>query len=219
MRLVFRAASRAAVSVCVLGLASASPGQAMEPGDPSATSVTTMLAAVTAPLLAANIRALQAHAADFSSGRPIAPAQAKSAGTAFSLEDLVDRNATAEAGSEDDKCLAASVYYESQGEPLRGQLAVAQTILNRALSGRFADSICGVLRQPGQFSFIHRGGHVPTPSHAGGAWTKAVAIARIARAGLWHQIAPAALYFHARSVSPGWGRVQVASIGHHIFFR
>jgi spore germination cell wall hydrolase CwlJ-like protein len=30
---------------------------------------------------------------------------------------------------------------------------------------------------------------------------------------------PAALYFHAKRVRPGWGFTQVASIGHHIFYR
>ena len=50
-------------------------------------------------------------------------------------------------------------------------------------------------------------------------WKRAVAIALIARDGLWKQIAPDALYFHARRVSPGWGKIKVASLGHHIFFR
>lgn len=45
-------------------------------------------------------------------------------------------------------CLATAVYFESRGEPLEGQLAVAQTILNRVDSGRFATSICGVINQP-----------------------------------------------------------------------
>ena len=43
------------------------------------------------------------------------------------------------------ECLATAVYFEAKGEPLRGQLAVAQVILNRTRSGRFPASVCGVV--------------------------------------------------------------------------
>ena len=75
-----------------------------------------------------------------------------------------------------------------------------------------------MVRQPGQFSFL-KGGSVPSPSHENSAWKRAVAVATIAREGLWKQIAPSALFFHARRVSPGWGKIKVASLGNHIFFR
>ncbi|NWP61348.1 cell wall hydrolase, partial [Escherichia coli] len=44
-------------------------------------------------------------------------------------------------------CLAVSVYYEAKSEPLAGQLAVADVILNRTESGRFPRSVCGVVTQ------------------------------------------------------------------------
>ena len=176
---------------------------------------------MTAASIAVDIQTLQARRADFSSASGLSVAADTTAAdrppVATSLAALVDRNSSANTANEDDRCLATSVYFESKGEPLDGQLAVAQTILNRAASGRFADSVCGVVRQPGQFSFL-RGGDVPSVPH-GDAWSRAVAIARIARAGLWKQIAPAALYFHARRVAPGWSRVRIASVGNHIFFR
>lgn len=220
MILVSRAAVTVASLLCVATVATVSaPSFATEIADGG--SATAMLAAVTAPLLAVDVQTLQARQTDFSSasGLPVAadPARAESPPAATSLAALVDQNSGAETASEDDRCLATSVYFESKGEPLDGQLAVAQTILNRTNSGRFADSVCGVVRQPGQFSFL-RGGDVPAVPH-GDAWSRAVAIARIARAGLWKQVAPAALYFHARRVSPGWSRVRIASVGNHIFFR
>ncbi|WP_419827008.1 cell wall hydrolase [Sphingomonas sp.] len=177
----------------------------------SGSTATAMLAAVTAPLIAGDIARLRAAEAGFST------AQTADAPSPGSLEDLVSAKAGDTADTPEDRCLAASVYYESKGEPLAGQLAVAQTIINRAKSGRFADSVCGVVKQPGQFSFM-RHGEVPTPA-VNSAWSRAVAIARIARDGLWKQIAPAALFFHARYVSPGWGKSRIASIGNHIFFR
>ncbi|HEY0269410.1 MAG TPA: cell wall hydrolase [Sphingomonas sp.] len=138
--------------------------------------------------------------------------------TGESLPDLVAEHASTATPDDEARCLASTVYYESKGEPLAGQLAVAQTILNRTRSNRFPSSVCGVVRQRGQFSFL-RGGEIPTPPQASAAWQTAVAIALIARQGLWKQAAPDALYFHAARVSPGWGKIRVAALGHHIFFR
>jgi spore germination cell wall hydrolase CwlJ-like protein len=217
MKLVSRAAVTAASLLCVASVATVSaPSFATETAVSG--SATAMLAAVTAPLLAVDVQTLDARKTDFSSasGTP-AGADVAAIPAATSLAALVDQNSGSETASEDDKCLATTVYYESKGEPLDGQLAVAQTILNRAASGRFADSVCGVVRQPGQFSFLH-GSDMPSVPH-NDSWARAVAIARIARDGLWKQIAPAALYFHARRVSPGWSKVKIAAVGNHVFFR
>ncbi len=221
MKLVSRAAVTVASLLCVASVATVSaPSFATEIAGTA--SATAMLAAVTAPLLAVDVHTLQAGGTDFSSGAAAAdlagdPASSGPKPFAASLADLVAQNSRADTASEDDRCLATTVYYESKGEPLAGQLAVAQTILNRTTSGRFADSVCGVVRQHGQFSFL-RGGAIPEAPHSD-TWARAVAIARIAREGLWKQIAPAALYFHARRVSPGWGKVKIAAVGNHIFFR
>lgn len=115
------------------------------------------------------------------------------------------------------ECLAVGVYFESKGEPLAGQLAVAHTILNRTRSGRFPESICSVLTQRGQFSFV-RGGVVPEASGRAG-WRTAVAVAKVAASELWDSAAPKALFFHARHVSPGWRMTRVATVGNHIFYR
>lgn len=115
------------------------------------------------------------------------------------------------------RCLAGAVYFESRGESLPGQLAVAHVVINRANSGRFPKSLCGVVHQPSQFSFV-RGGKMPA-IREGAQWNNAVAIAQIARDGSWKNQAPGALFFHARYVSPGWRKTRVASIDNHIFYR
>jgi len=115
-------------------------------------------------------------------------------------------------------CLAGAIYFESKGEPLSGQLAVADVIINRTKSDRFPDSICGVVTQPGQFSFV-RGGRIPHIDLNRKTYRTALAVAQVALARAWDNPAPDALYFHARRVSPGWGMTRVASIGHHVFFR
>ena len=115
-------------------------------------------------------------------------------------------------------CLAIGVYFESKGEPLAGQLAVAEVILNRAGSGRFPKSVCSVLTQRGQFSFV-RGGKLPGVNTTSRGWRTAVAVAQVARDDHWDNPVPGALFFHARYVSPGWRLAKVGAVGNHIFYR
>lgn len=114
-------------------------------------------------------------------------------------------------------CLAVGVYYESKGEPLEGQLAVAEVLLNRTTSGRFPKSICSVLTQRGQFSFV-RGGAIPRP-RMDAHWRTAVAVAQVARDDEWDSSVSKALFFHARRVSPGWRMSRLGSVGNHVFYR
>ena len=134
------------------------------------------------------------------------------------LAQLVADYSATETPDEQTDCLARAVYYESKGEPLSGQLTVAEVIINRAESGRFASTLCGVVRQRGQFSFV-RGGHIPTPPQASRDWRTAVAIAQIATRDLADGAAPRALFFHARHVNPRWRLTRVAAVGNHIFYR
>jgi N-acetylmuramoyl-L-alanine amidase len=134
-----------------------------------------------------------------------------------SLAALVDQHSNSSIGDQQADCLAKAVYFESKGEPLDGQLAVAEVIMNRAKSGRFAGTLCGVVKQPSQFSFVRGGGFPPVVNQA--MWRKAVGVAQVAMNGLWESSAPNALYFHAKRVSPNWGKKRVTSVGNHIFYR
>jgi spore germination cell wall hydrolase CwlJ-like protein len=135
-----------------------------------------------------------------------------------SLSEMVAQLRGGEAGTRELECLATGIYFESKGEPLAGQLAVGKVIANRANSGRFASTYCGVLFQRGQFSFVH-GHSLPTVSHSNRQWQTAVALAKIVDQKLHESAVGNALFFHARRVSPGWGLKRVASIGNHIFYR
>ena len=137
-----------------------------------------------------------------------------------SLRELVDKIAELPSVELDEemRCLAVAVYYESKGEPLEGQLAVAQVIMNRRDSGRFASSLCGVVYQRGQFSFTWDG-RPDSPSN-NEMWKTAQAIAMIAAADDWREIVPAATHFHATRVRPGWSKLQrVSAVGNHVFYR
>ncbi len=115
----------------------------------------------------------------------------------------------------DRECLARAVYFEARGEPLEGQLAVAQVILNRVASGRFAGTVCAVVNQRGQFSFDRS----RTPAD-GRDWRIAKAIAAIAATAGWDAIAPQATAFHATRVAASWTTMRkVGTIGNHIFYK
>lgn len=135
-----------------------------------------------------------------------------------SLSELVADYASSSTSDAETDCLARAVYFESKGEPLAGQLSVAEVIINRSQSRRFPSTICGVVRQAGQFSFVRRG-YIPQPPQASRDWRTAVAIARIATQDLADGSAPNALFFHARRVNPRWRLTRVATVGNHVFYR
>lgn len=115
-------------------------------------------------------------------------------------------------------CLATTIYFESKGEPLEGQLAVAQVVLNRVENGRFGKDVCSVVTAPKQFSFVVRG-ELPPPSDKK-AWETARAVAMIAATDSWTDVVSNATHFHATRVSPNWrGLKRVALIGNHVFYR
>lgn len=135
-----------------------------------------------------------------------------------SLAAMVAATNTSSPLGEQEQCLATAIFYEARSESLEGQLGVARVIINRADSHRFANSLCGVISQPGQFSFVRRG-KIPAPRTSRPAWKTAIAVARIALANSWDSSVEGALYFHARRVSPSWRRMRIAAIDNHIFYR
>jgi spore germination cell wall hydrolase CwlJ-like protein len=137
-----------------------------------------------------------------------------------SLDDLVAHYAAGETEGAEQECLANAVYFEARGEPLQGQLAVAEVVMNRAASGRYPTTLCAVVVQPAQFSFVRRG-HMPRADRGSDAWRRAVAVARIAAEGAApRQLPTSCLWYHNNFVSPGWGRrlALTARIGLHIFY-
>jgi spore germination cell wall hydrolase CwlJ-like protein len=139
--------------------------------------------------------------------------------TAKPLADLVAAYAGTQAGDREMECLANAVYFEARSEPIEGQLAVAEVVLNRASSGRYPTDLCAVITQKAQFSFIRRG-RFPSADRGSEAWKKAVAIASIARQKLAGNLPSSVLWYHATYVSPKWGKrlTRQTQIGLHIFY-
>jgi len=126
-------------------------------------------------------------------------------------------------------CLTQAIYHEARGESEQGQWAVANVIINRAMSKKFPGTLCGVVFQNAdqgyhrcQFTFACDG-----KSDMGterGAWTRATKLAAEAYSdfsqGKRPGIIPSnALYYHTTAVSPNWGNAKrVATIGAHEFY-
>lgn len=147
-----------------------------------------------------------------------APVHAARPRTAHSatLAQLVASGSSAGPDSPEHRCLARAVYAEAKSEPILGQLAVAQVIINRTRAGgRFPNSVCGVVTQPGQFADLR----TLAIDYSAATWKQAVGIARVAMANQWRQVAANALYFHATYVAPAWPFTRVGSIGRHVFYR
>jgi spore germination cell wall hydrolase CwlJ-like protein len=134
------------------------------------------------------------------------------------LSETVAKLRSSDPGSRELDCLAGAIYFEAKSESLSGQLAVGHVIANRAASGRFPSSYCGVVFQRSQFSFV-RGHGLPYIPRASQDWQDAVAIAKIVDHKLHPSPMGKALYFHARRVSPGWRMARVGTLGNHVFYR
>jgi N-acetylmuramoyl-L-alanine amidase len=141
---------------------------------------------------------------------PLDPAAALEARVQAMAEDARPLDA-------DTMCMAKAIYHEAVNQPLEGQLAIAQLILNRARSGMFPNRACAVVNQKGQF-FQTRSYHAPTGSKL---WKIAVAVARLAQEESLPQVEPGALFYHASYVRPTWRRhhTRVGQVGEHIFYR
>ena len=138
--------------------------------------------------------------------------------TAVSLQDMVTiRAAHPRPMGSDTNCLARTVLKEASNQTLRGQLAVAQVVLNRTKSAIYPKSACAVVGQPGQFAYTD----ADLESRRSKPWDTAVAIATIAQDNRVAQVAPGALFFHATYVTPSWSQTheRIAQIGDHIFYR
>ena len=126
----------------------------------------------------------------------------------------------------EEKCLAEAIYFESRSEPEEGQAAVAQVVLNRAQSGLYPTTICGVVyqnrhrRNACQFSFACEGKALritePEP------WKIATRIAREVLEGKTYvSDVGSSTHYHANYVRPRWARAlkKMDVIGTHIFYK
>jgi hypothetical protein len=125
-----------------------------------------------------------------------------------------------------EKCLAEAVYFESRGEVKRGQIAVAQVVMNRVFSGFYPNNVCGVVYQNAhrklacQFTFACDG--IPDKIEEPDMWEQAKEIARDMLDGkLWLPEIGHSTHYHAYWVHPSWVNEmrKLYKIGVHSFYR
>jgi len=125
-----------------------------------------------------------------------------------------------------EKCLAEAVYFEARGEAVRGQIAVAQVVLNRAFSGKYPDTVCGVVYQNKhrhlacQFSFACDNN--PEVIREPDMWDRAQKIAKASLDGqLWLPEVGKSTHYHAYWVRPSWVNEmkKMYKFGVHTFYR
>lgn len=122
-------------------------------------------------------------------------------------------------------CLAQAVYYEAAREPLKGQQAVAQVVLNRVRHPAYPKTVCGVVYQGAslhtgcQFTFTCDGALRWRPESE--LWDRAVSVAKQALAGYVDKDVGSATHYHAAYVAPYWAPtlVKMTKVGQHIFYR
>jgi spore germination cell wall hydrolase CwlJ-like protein len=124
------------------------------------------------------------------------------------------------------ECLTRNIYWEAAGEPFEGKVAVAQVTLNRMQSGKFPDSVCGVVHQKNvfyekvvcQFSWYCENNHKVKPVHKP-LWRESEEVAKkVLLEGFRLPSMKHALYYHADYVNPGWKLPKIEQIGRHIFY-
>ena len=130
------------------------------------------------------------------------------------------------ARAKSEKCLAEAVYFEARGEAVRGQIAVAQVVLNRAFSGFYPNTVCAVVYQNKhrhlacQFTFACD--NVADVVREPDMWDRAKKIAKAMLDGqLWLPEVAKSTHYHAYWVRPSWVHEmkKMYKYGVHTFYR
>ena len=122
-------------------------------------------------------------------------------------------------------CLAEALYFEARGEPIKGQLAVGEVILNRVEDRRYPSSICKVVNQGTgrrfacQFTYTCDG-KLETV-HERKPYEMALKIAKILMTTHDRKLTRGSTHYHSNYVDPKWSKKfeRVAKFGRHIFYR
>ena len=130
-------------------------------------------------------------------------------------------------------CLATALYFEARGEPLEGQVAVANVIINRMYDERYPDTICGVVQQGPtyawtddfpvrdrcQFSY-YCDGKSDEPSDTE-LFEQLISVATASITGRFIDVTDGATHYHATYILPSWAesKTHTITIGNHAFYR
>jgi len=133
----------------------------------------------------------------------------------------------AKARAKSEKCLAEAVYFEARGEAVRGQIAVAQVVMNRTFSGFYPNTVCAVVYQnkhgrPFECQFTFACDNIPDIVTEPDMWDRAKKIAKAMLDGqLWLPEVAKSTHYHAYWVHPSWvsEMKKMYKFGVHTFYR
>ena len=128
-------------------------------------------------------------------------------------------------------CLALNIYHEARNQPVKGQVAVSQVVLNRVADKRYPNDVCSVVQQAKRtksgkiilhkcmFSWFCDGRSDQPKDSDAFRWAMHVSLGVIY--GQYPDLSNGATHYHADSVSPKWtiNKIKTAEIGNHIFYR
>ena len=130
-------------------------------------------------------------------------------------------------------CMATAIYFEARGEPMVGQVGVAQVIMSRVYDERYPDTVCDVVKQgyyyswdktipirdKCQFSFWCDG--KPETIKDEDAYFWATEVAQAVMVGTLYDTTQGATHYHAYYVQPSWSKkfTRTVRINDHIFYR
>jgi spore germination cell wall hydrolase CwlJ-like protein len=126
--------------------------------------------------------------------------------------------------SDDQRCLALSMYFEARSEGPEGMRAVGSVVLNRIASDEFPDTACAVVYEGGetppcQFSWWCDGrSDAPTNSEH---WETALALAAEMLEERGDDPTDGALFFHSADIPVPWQleRKRTVQILGHVYYR
>lgn len=209
MRKVPQNLLKVAIGVAACGAGSflfANQASIAEPGAPIQVAPVLMTAAVIAdPRIASDPGLLADDSVTFTTPDPVISSKPVAKPAVAQLDPELE-------------CMAKVVRHEAANQSRRGQIAVAQILMNRVRSGRFADTVCDTANQPGQFFNLS----AYNPSRDTPQWQVAVEVSSEVLSGESQDVARGAYFYHAASQSPNAffrTRERVHTVGDHIFYR
>jgi spore germination cell wall hydrolase CwlJ-like protein len=115
-------------------------------------------------------------------------------------------------------CLAHNIYFESRNQSTSSQFAVGFVTLNRVKDSRFPNTICKVVKQRHQFSWLWD--DIPDKPLEKKAYAIAKKIATLLMSGKFTDNTGGALFYHSKEVMPKWAKQLkfIAQYEDHLFY-
>ena len=129
--------------------------------------------------------------------------------------------------------MAANIYHEAKNQPMAGQIAVAQVVMNRVNDSRYPDNVCDVVKQgltykngkvvlgKCQFSW-YCDGKKDDVNMKSEKWRNSIQYASMVLTNrITLDVTEGATHYHATYVRPAWARTKTKTvrINRHIFYR